>query len=205
MSHVTHVSCRCSLSLDLHEKRPQVYSAMYCHCRYLYTSLALPWVFFLVFVNRDIPLEHTVNHNQSSRGRELITYGLSVNHSRPGPAQYSEPYWPAWAWITPSLFEAENESGTACYRSLLPAALYTIGASYCTPSLNIHSRAKTVQLLVHDASQTRFYWFASGPNGTGYEGERRQRFGPLQCRQISNKNICSYLKHFKEQQAPPPL
>ncbi|KAE9375083.1 hypothetical protein N431DRAFT_463194 [Stipitochalara longipes BDJ] len=63
--------------------------------------------------------------------------------------------------------QASNDSGV-----LLPSAAYNISASYCSPTLNIPNRAKTVQLLVHGATKNKFYWSALGPVGAGYEEER---------------------------------
>jgi pimeloyl-ACP methyl ester carboxylesterase len=63
--------------------------------------------------------------------------------------------------------QASNDSGV-----LLPAAVYDISASYCSPTLSIPSRAQAVQLLVHGATQNKFYWSAFGPVGAGYEEER---------------------------------
>jgi pimeloyl-ACP methyl ester carboxylesterase len=38
--------------------------------------------------------------------------------------------------------------------------------------VSLLSRAKTVQLLVHGATQNKYYWSALGPTGEGYEQEK---------------------------------
>lgn len=61
--------------------------------------------------------------------------------------------------------QASNDSGV-----LLPAATYSISASYCPPTVAIPHRAQTVQLLVHGATANKYYWSALGPvGGDGYQ------------------------------------
>lgn len=60
--------------------------------------------------------------------------------------------------------QASNDSGV-----LLPAATYQISSYYCPPTVYVPERSRTVQVLIHGATATKYYWSALGPVGGGYE------------------------------------
>jgi hypothetical protein len=48
--------------------------------------------------------------------------------------------------------------------------------------LNVTSLEKTIQLLVHGATQNKYYWSALGPVGEGYEEEKYSWFNFARAR-----------------------
>lgn len=72
---------------------------------------------------------------------------------------------------------ARNDTGV-----LIPAMTSKISAFYCPPTKKVVGRGDTVQLLLHGASFTKYYWSAFGPVGSGY-----------------HENLYSWVDHFRNE------